>query len=354
MIIAVSLTGAARAEAPEEPVSIKMMGANATPPKAIRQRAPVYPDGMRRAGLGGLVLVEFIITTKGEVLNPKVIRSNNPWFERPALDAIQDWKFSPGTIDGKPVNVLAEQQLEFRTADGNGAVGGIWEVGQMKDKERAALPPELQWDQAPVPQATAYPVYPLAALQARKEGSASIKFLIDRTGKVSAAQVITATTPEMGQSVLAMIDAWEFTPPAKKDGTPCSALLTMSHNFRTSGHGDVPVSSEARNILRHLEKSPAKIVPGDKLDRPIKPISTRPPVYPTALRNARTPGEALIEFFIDERGDAQLPAVISCTAPEFGYAAVQAVATWRFEPPVVGAKPVVTRARVPLKFDFKN
>ena len=46
-------------------------------------------------------------------------------------------------------------------------------------------------------------------------------------------------------------------------------------------------------------------------------------------------GDATVEFFVDKNGDVQLPQIISCTMPEFGYAAVQAVATWRFAPPPV-------------------
>lgn len=45
-----------------------------------------------------------------------------------------------------------------------------------------------------------------------------------------------------------------------------------------------------------------------------------------------------------------LPRMVSASAPAFGYAAVQTVATWRFEPPTSGGKPVMARARVPFTF----
>ena len=107
---------------------------------------------------------------------------------------------------------------------------------------------------------------------------------------------------------------------------------------------------EARDILSDLAKKPNAIVSAAELDAPLKPLSRRPPVYPTALREAGQPGQAMVEFFIDKNGDAQLPSIISSTAPEFGYAAVQAVATWRFEVPKKDKKAVVVRVKIPINF----
>jgi len=41
---------------------------------------------------------------------------------------------------------------------------------------------------------------------------------------------------------------------------------------------------------------------------------------------------------------------VSATAPEFGYAAAQAVATWRYEPPLLDGKPVIARVQIPVSF----
>ena len=61
-------------------------------------------------------------------------------------------------------------------------------------------------------------------------------------------------------------------------------------------------------------------------------------------------GEATIEVLIDKDGWVQLPRVVSTSNPAFGWAAAQAVAVWRFEPPKVGGKAVVTRVRIPFVF----
>ncbi len=300
------------------------------------------------AGLSGEVLVNFVVDTNGDVQNPVIVSSNNPWFERPALDAILQWKFMPGIVAGRAVNTRAQQKLSFEMDSAGGKATGLWTV--RKRGKNDGLPPELQWDKPPVSINTAFPVYPLDNLQAEKSGQTKLKFLVGPDGRVASAQLQEATTPEMGQAALAMIDTWVFIPAAKKDGTPCYAALAIEHDFRMRNESDVPVAREALQILRWLEKSPAKIAVLADLDGAPKALSRRPPVYPSALRAAGKPGEAVIEFFIDEDGDAQLPHSISSSAPEFGYAAVQAVATWRFEPARKGGKIVVARVRIPIEF----
>ena len=322
---------------------------HAVPPAAISRVAPTYPAGLVHAGIEGHVVVEFIITPQGNVVNPVVLRSNNPWLERPALEAILKWKFKPAQVDGRTVYVRAQQRLEFET-DRN--AHSLWTVRKGKDQEK--LPPEFQWAKPPEPEATAYPVYPLAALQAGQKGTVKLIFIVNPEGAVTNPEVAEATTPEMGAAVLAMIDTWSFTPATKKDKTPCFAGMSIQFNFQPySGHGDVPVNDEMIQILRELKETPDKIVPVGGLDAMPKPLSRRPPVYPSTLRSARQEGEAVVEFFIDHRGDVQLPHIVRSSAPEFGYAAAQAIATWRYEVPKKNGKPVTARAQIALNFEMK-
>jgi TonB family protein len=308
-------------------------------PRSVKQAAPIYPYSQSQAGLTGTVRIEFIIDVEGRVRNPYVVESNNPAFERPALDAVLKWEFKPGVKDGHPVNVRVSQIIEFQLGNGGDAP---WQIS--KPKNQSNLPPILQWDIAPIPVNTTFPVYPYEALLAGVKGKTRLRFVIGPDGRVTEAKLDEATTPELGLAALAMIDTWRFKPAQKKDGTFSFAALAIEHEFSPSGRGDVPVSHSARDILSLIEKHPEKILKGGQLDQIPKRLSGRTPVYPTALRATGKPGEATIEFFIDEKGDVQLPRIISSSAPEFGYAAAQAVATWRYEPPMKNGKTVVTCA----------
>ena len=81
------------------------------------QSPPQYPYEMSRAGISGEVVVEFIINTNGDVVQTQIIRSSHREFEQPAMLAVQKWKFKPGRKGGRPVNVRAQQPLEFNLDD---------------------------------------------------------------------------------------------------------------------------------------------------------------------------------------------------------------------------------------------
>ncbi len=74
---------------------------------------PVYPMEMRRSGLNGEVVVEFIVDTQGNVRDPIIVRSSHPGFEQAALDTVLKWKFKPGRKGGAPQNTRVGQRLVF-------------------------------------------------------------------------------------------------------------------------------------------------------------------------------------------------------------------------------------------------
>lgn len=316
-------------------------------PRPKRQVAPIYPYNMRAAGLVGRVTIEFIVSSEGRVVAAQVMRSNNPYFERPALDAVMKWTFAPGKKAGRPVNTRCQIDIPFML-DGGGV--NPWHIG--KAKNHASLPPALQWDIPPEPLNTAYPVYPFDDLMKGTKGKTRVAFVVGGEGRVIDAKVQQAATPEMGLAALAAIDAWEFQPARKADGSLAGASLSLEHEFNV-GSGDVPVSDSAQAILRDLKKGKTFATLKD-LDGRLKPLTRRSPVYPSQLRAGGKDGEAEIEFFIDENGDAQLPRIVSATAPEFGYAAAQAVAAWRFTVPKKGGKAVVVRAQIPITFKLQD
>lgn len=75
---------------------------------------PKYPSRAMRAGIQGVVTVEFTITTKGTVTDPVIIKSKPPKiFNKSVLKSIKRWKFKPKIINGKPVTRRARQDINF-------------------------------------------------------------------------------------------------------------------------------------------------------------------------------------------------------------------------------------------------
>ncbi len=74
---------------------------------------PVYPFELRKEGISGRVVVEFIIDTNGNVVNAFAVSASHPALAQPAVDAISLWKFSPGMKNGRAVNCRMRQSMAF-------------------------------------------------------------------------------------------------------------------------------------------------------------------------------------------------------------------------------------------------
>lgn len=76
---------------------------------------PPYPPAARRGGKEGWVDVQFTITAKGRVTNPRVVGSSPKGvFDRAARRAVQRWRFRPRMVNGKATTQTARQRIYFR------------------------------------------------------------------------------------------------------------------------------------------------------------------------------------------------------------------------------------------------
>ena len=84
-------------------------------PRLISIEEPRYPPVLESAGITGRVVFDFIVDTLGRVNRGsiKVISSTNKAFEKPAMDALSTALFSPGKVQGDPVQVLVRQAISF-------------------------------------------------------------------------------------------------------------------------------------------------------------------------------------------------------------------------------------------------
>ena len=73
------------------------------------QARPQYPFEMRRAGIAGEVVVDFLVDTNGDVQNAYAVKSSQREFEAAAVQAVSKWKFKPGKKGGR--NVITHMQV---------------------------------------------------------------------------------------------------------------------------------------------------------------------------------------------------------------------------------------------------
>jgi len=92
-------------------------GAKQVQPQVVRQAPPVYPADLRSRGVTGRVTVTFVVDVRGVPVDVTVADSSDPLFNAPAIAAVQEWRFKPGTIDGRPVNTRMSVPILFHIED---------------------------------------------------------------------------------------------------------------------------------------------------------------------------------------------------------------------------------------------
>ncbi len=97
---------------------------------------------------------------------------------------------------------------------------------------------------------------------------------------------------------------------------------------------------------------PRKVWDLRDLDFSPQAIAQAAPQYPEAMRARRIDGDAVIGFIIGADGRVLDAYAIRATTAEFGAAAVAAVKSWQFKPPLRAGKPVRVRLEVPIHFSL--
>jgi TonB family protein len=88
--------------------------AGVTLPKLLRQVHPKYTPDAMRAKVQGQVKLFAIVGVDGRIERSQVNESLHPDLDAEAIRTLAQWQFEPGRLDGTPVRVAIEVQMEFR------------------------------------------------------------------------------------------------------------------------------------------------------------------------------------------------------------------------------------------------
>jgi periplasmic protein TonB len=102
---------AGMAAAPDPPRLIRV-GGDVRAPVKLRQVDPLYPAIARAARVQGTVVVECVIDPHGNVTDTRVV-SGPQLLQRAAVEAVQQWRYTPTLLSGVPVAVLMSVTVKF-------------------------------------------------------------------------------------------------------------------------------------------------------------------------------------------------------------------------------------------------
>jgi protein TonB len=85
-------------------------------PEKIVHVAPAYPALARISRVQGMVIIEAIIDSRGNVESARVLRSI-ALLDQAALDAVHQWKFTPTLLNGVAVPIIMTVTVNFKLSE---------------------------------------------------------------------------------------------------------------------------------------------------------------------------------------------------------------------------------------------
>jgi bla regulator protein BlaR1 len=231
---------------PLSPMATTGEPTNITPPKLIAESKvlPEYPEGARKDGMEGQVVLEVLVLEDGTVGQVSIQEEipGHPAFGASARDAVSQWRFEPAIKKGRSIDMTVTIPVAFRL-DEKPEEAQIRKPDPPPPEKVTALskptatPGEGRETLVTMPtllkEFSAPPVYPEEARKAKIEGRLLLEILVRSDGTVGSVTVKEAIVdhPTFGENAKQAALGWRFTP-GTKDGQPADMTVTVPLEFR--------------------------------------------------------------------------------------------------------------------------
>ncbi|MDE3256874.1 MAG: M56 family metallopeptidase [Gemmatimonadota bacterium] len=193
----------------------------------LRTVQPVYPDHARESGLTGNVFLKFKINVDGSVSDAEVLKGDEV-FRQSAIDAVNQFRFKPAEIGGKPVPVWMSQRVSFQLDNPPQELNKGWAPTPL-DTGLADILEIDQVETKPHPVHIIGPKYPEEAYRKKVEGVVYLKFIVNVDSSVSDVTVLKG--PEIfHQPAIEAVLQFRFRP-AKHRGEVVKSWLILPMGF---------------------------------------------------------------------------------------------------------------------------
>lgn len=89
-------------------------GGAVTTPRIITDVKPTYTNAALLHKIQGTVVLELVVKANGRPADVRVVRSLDPGgLDEQAIVAVSQWRFEPGRLGGRPVDVLVTVMIDF-------------------------------------------------------------------------------------------------------------------------------------------------------------------------------------------------------------------------------------------------
>ena len=188
------------------------------PPELLQSVKSVYPTYPTRV----TVRLELKVNVDGSS-DVKVLKGPEE-FHQAAIDAISQYRFKPGTLNGKVVPVRMTQSIIFRLPKQQSTPPASGDADSSKVLEFYMV------EVKPKVMHSVKPVHPEEAIRDSLEGKVFLKFIVNLDGSVSDVRVLRGTE-EFHQAAIDAVSQFRFKP-AEHNGEPVAVWMTLPVSFR--------------------------------------------------------------------------------------------------------------------------
>jgi TonB family protein len=331
--------------APAGPPSGAPAGGGLTKPTLLTKVEPQYSEIARKLRVQDTVTLQVAISPDGTPGAVKVVRPVGYGLDEKAVEAAQQWTFSPGMRDGKGVTVLLTIQVNFRL--GNLDAATTWASGPMAFAPAPGVTPPVVED-GTMPKTDKEASDESVVLEFTVNSSGSVENIHATEGSDSAAELLTGN-----------LASWRFRP--AMNGAEAVAATGRIRFIKGKGDDSAklpltpPLPQDATSAPDHaLEKSAGAsgggiYSVGEDVSDPTL-LHRVDAGYSDAALAAGVKGVVTLRIVIDAAGNVVNPTVITGLGLGLDEKAIEAVKQWKFTPAYKDGKPVAVAKTVEISF----
>lgn len=199
-------------------------------PKAVRVVRPEHPPELKQNLVNGDAVIEGLVDAQGRVQETTIISETHEGFGEAAAEALRQWEFEPGTVDGQPAPLRVRVPFEFRLSPDQ--VLSIVAGRPVYREVDETVIPASQLPSWPRPIKFYLPRYPKELEGTGKYGKAVVNITIDKEGQVINPKIVKATYPEFALPALITALQLRFPPQVMADRKTIYVNMDIQFDFK--------------------------------------------------------------------------------------------------------------------------
>jgi TonB family protein len=173
------------------------VGGGVSAPTIVWKVEPKYTEEARKAGVESKVVAFLTVREDGSPTKIRIARGAGFGLDEKAIEAIEAWRFSPASKEGRPVPIMATVEVNFRLLNRDHEN----QIARLNfTLPQGASRPELKSGEIP------------ANPSAPGDQSLRIRLQVGADGKPQNLSVLDSTDEKWEQAVLHKLKSWRFHP----------------------------------------------------------------------------------------------------------------------------------------------